>query len=57
MRAEYVVLSAEQLARNEPVSEAELKSAYQNRLAQMTESEQRRASHILVKTKDEALTN
>jgi peptidyl-prolyl cis-trans isomerase D len=54
VRAEYVVLSAEQLARNEPVSEAELKEAYQNRLAQMTESEQRRASHILVKTREEA---
>ena len=55
VRAEYVVLSAEQLARAEPVSDADLKEAYQNRLAQMTESEQRRASHILVKTRDEAL--
>jgi len=55
VRAEYVVLSAEQLARAEPVSDADLKEAYQSRLAQMTESEQRRASHILVKTRDEAL--
>jgi peptidyl-prolyl cis-trans isomerase D len=54
VRAEYVVLSAEQLARNEAVSEADLRTAYQDRLAKMTESEQRRASHILVKTREEA---
>jgi peptidyl-prolyl cis-trans isomerase D len=54
VRAEYVVLSAEQLARQEQVSEAELRKAYQERLAQMTEAEQRRASHILVKTREEA---
>jgi len=54
VRAEYVMLSADQLVRNEQVSEDDLKAAYQQRLAQMTEAEQRRASHILVKTKDEA---
>ena len=54
VRAEYIVLSADQLARNEQVSEADLKAAYQQRLSQMTDAEQRRASHILVKTKDEA---
>jgi peptidyl-prolyl cis-trans isomerase D len=54
VRAEYVMLSADQLARNEQVSEADLKAAYQQRLAQLTDAEQRRASHILVKTKDEA---
>jgi peptidyl-prolyl cis-trans isomerase D len=54
VRAEYVVLSADQLARQETVSEADLKTAYQDRLPQMSEAEQRRASHILVKTKDEA---
>jgi peptidyl-prolyl cis-trans isomerase D len=54
VRAEYVMLSADQLVRNEQVSEADLKAAYQERLGQMTEAEQRRASHILVKTKDEA---
>jgi peptidyl-prolyl cis-trans isomerase D len=54
LRAEYIVLSAAQLAAQEQVSEAELKAAYQERLAQMTQAEQRRASHILVKTQDEA---
>jgi peptidyl-prolyl cis-trans isomerase D len=54
VRVEYVVLSADQLARQEQVSEADLRAAYQDRLPQMTEPEQRRASHILVKTKDEA---
>jgi peptidyl-prolyl cis-trans isomerase D len=54
VRAEYVMLSADQLVRNEQVSEADLKAAYQQRLAQLTDAEQRRASHILVKTKDEA---
>jgi peptidyl-prolyl cis-trans isomerase D len=54
VRAEYVTLSADQLARQEQVSEADLKAAYQERLSKLTEAEQRRASHILVKTKDEA---
>jgi peptidyl-prolyl cis-trans isomerase D len=54
VRAEYVVLSADQLAKNEQVSEADLKAAYQQRSEKMTESEQRRASHILVKTREEA---
>jgi peptidyl-prolyl cis-trans isomerase D len=43
VRSEYVVLSAEALARQEPPTEAEIKAAYDAR-----------ASHILVKTKDEA---
>jgi peptidyl-prolyl cis-trans isomerase D len=54
VRAEYVLLSADQLVRNEQVSEDDLRAAYQQRLAQMTEAEQRRASHILVKARDEA---
>ena len=54
VRAEYVVLSAENLARGEPPSEAEIKAAYEARAAQFRVEEQRRASHILVKTKDEA---
>ena len=37
VRAEYVMLSADQLVRNEQVSEADLKAAYQQRLAQLTE--------------------
>ena len=54
VRAEYVVLSAEALARQDPPTESELRAAYEARANQFTVGEQRRASHILVKTKDEA---
>jgi peptidyl-prolyl cis-trans isomerase D len=54
VRVEYVVLSAEALARQDPPSESELRAAYEGRVAQLRVEEQRRASHILVKTKDEA---
>src|SRR5687768_5095273 len=54
VRAEYLVLSAEALAREEPPSEAEIKAAYEARASQFRVEEQRRASHILVKTKEEA---
>jgi peptidyl-prolyl cis-trans isomerase D len=54
VRAEYVVLSAEALAREEPPAEAEVKAAYEARASQFRVEEQRRASHVLVKTKDEA---
>jgi peptidyl-prolyl cis-trans isomerase D len=54
VRAEYVVLSAEALAREDPPTEAEIKAAYEARASQLRVDEQRRASHILVKTKDEA---
>ena len=54
IRAEYVTLSAEALARGESVSEAELKAAFDARAAQFAVAEQRRASHILVKTQEEA---
>ncbi len=54
VRAEFAVLSAEELGRNEGVSEAELKAAYEARAAQFGVAEQRRASHILVAAKDEA---
>ncbi len=54
VRAEYVVLSAEELGRTESVSEAELKAAFDARASQFGVAEQRRASHILVKTKEEA---
>ena len=54
VRAEYVVLSAEALSRQDPPSEAEIKAAYDSRANQFRVEEQRRASHILVKTKDEA---
>ena len=54
VRAEYVVLSAANLARSEPASEAEIKAAYDARAAQYQVEEQRRASHVLVKTREEA---
>ena len=56
VRAEYLVLSGEALARLEPPTEAEIKAAYEGRAAQFRVDEQRRASHILVKTKAEADT-
>jgi len=54
VRAEYIVLSAETLARQDPPTEAEIKAAYEARASQFRVEEQRRASHILVKTKEEA---
>ena len=54
VRAEYVVLSAEALARQDPPAESEIRAAYEGRAAQFRVEEQRRASHILVKTRDEA---
>ncbi|OGA16151.1 MAG: hypothetical protein A3I63_02610 [Betaproteobacteria bacterium RIFCSPLOWO2_02_FULL_66_14] len=54
VRAEYLVLSAENLGRDQAVSEDELKAAYAARAKQYGVEEQRRASHILVKTKAEA---
>jgi len=49
-----VVLSADNLARQEPVTDEELKHAYDARASAFRVEEQRRASHILVKTKEEA---
>jgi peptidyl-prolyl cis-trans isomerase D len=54
VRVEYVVLSAEALARQDPPSEQEVRAAYEARANQFTVGEQRRASHILVKTREEA---
>jgi peptidyl-prolyl cis-trans isomerase D len=54
VRAEYLVLSAEELGKSEPVTEAELKEAYDKRAGQLGVAEQRRASHILVATREEA---
>jgi len=54
VRVEYVVLSAEALARQDPPTDSELRAAYEARAAQFGVGEQRRASHILVKSKDEA---
>src|SRR5262249_19966576 len=54
IRAEYLVLSAEELGKAEPVTEAELKAAYDARTGRSANAEQRKASHILLKTKEEA---
>ncbi len=54
VRAEYLVLSVEELGRGETVTEAELKAAYDARAARYGVEEQRRASHILVKSRAEA---
>jgi len=54
LKAEYVVLSAEQLGKQEPVTEEEIRKTYEARASQYRVDEQRRASHILVKTKEEA---
>ena len=54
VRAEFLVLSAEELGKAEAPSEAELKEAYDRLATQLGVAEQRRASHILVKTKEEA---
>jgi len=54
VRAEYLVLSVDELARGEAATDAELKDAYDKRASQLAVAEQRRASHILVKTKEEA---
>jgi len=54
VRAEYLVLSAEDLAAGETATDAELKAAYDARASQLGSAEQRRASHILLKTKAEA---
>ena len=54
VRAQYVVLSAQALARQDAPSDAEIQAAYDARAAQYKVEEQRRASHILVKEKAEA---
>jgi peptidyl-prolyl cis-trans isomerase D len=54
VRAEYVVLSAEALAKQEGVTEEEIKKSYEDRASAFRVEEQRRASHILVKTQEEA---
>jgi peptidyl-prolyl cis-trans isomerase D len=54
VRVEYVVLSADDLGKQDPVTEDEIKKAYEARAAAFRADEQRRASHILVKTKEEA---
>jgi peptidyl-prolyl cis-trans isomerase D len=54
VRAQYLVLSAQALAKQDPPTDAEIQAAYDARAAQYKVEEQRRASHILVKDKAEA---
>ena len=54
VRAEYLVLSAEELGKGETATDAELREAYEKQASQLSVAEQRRASHILVQTKAEA---
>ena len=48
VKAEYLVLSAEQLGALDPVTEDEIKAAYAARAGQYKQSEQRDVSHILI---------
>jgi peptidyl-prolyl cis-trans isomerase D len=54
VRAEYVMLTADALAKQDPVTEAEVKAAYEQRINQFSVSEVRNVSHILVKDQGEA---
>jgi peptidyl-prolyl cis-trans isomerase D len=54
VRAEYLVLSAEDLGKSESATDAELKELYDARASLLGAVEQRRASHILLKTREEA---
>ena len=56
IRVEYVVLSADALAKATPVSEEELKKAYASAGSKYRVGEQRRASHILIKLAPDADT-
>ncbi len=48
IKAEYLVLAADQLGALDPVTEDELKAAYAARSSQYRQEEQRRVSHILI---------
>jgi peptidyl-prolyl cis-trans isomerase D len=54
IKAEYLVLSGEEIARQVQPSESELRAAYEQRGAQMKVDEQRRASHILLQVSPSA---
>ena len=54
MRVQYVVLSGDALAATEPVTEAELKQAYEANASRYKADEQRRASHILIQVAPDA---
>ncbi|MDH4191724.1 MAG: SurA N-terminal domain-containing protein [Betaproteobacteria bacterium] len=54
LKVEYVSFSATDLERAEGVSEKELREAYQARVARRGDSDQRRASHILIAVPSDA---
>ncbi len=54
VKVEFVVLSADELAASDPVTEDELKKAYEARASQYRVEEQRRASHILIQAPADA---
>jgi len=54
VRAEFLLLSADELGAATPPGEEEVMKAYQARAGQYQVAEQRRASHILVKTREDA---
>jgi len=54
VKAEYLVLSADQLGALDPVTEDELKAAYASRVSQYKQEEQRRVSHILIQAAADA---
>jgi peptidyl-prolyl cis-trans isomerase D len=54
IKAQYVVLSGEALAAAQPVTEEELKAAYDAHASRYKADEQRRASHILIQVAPDA---
>ena len=54
VRAQYAVLSAEELGRQQPVSDAEVQKLYESRASQYQVPEERRASHILIAVPSDA---
>jgi peptidyl-prolyl cis-trans isomerase D len=54
VRAQYVVLSAAALGRDQPVTDAEVQKLYDARASQYQVPEQRRASHILIAVPENA---
>jgi peptidyl-prolyl cis-trans isomerase D len=54
VRVQYVVLSGDALAAAQPVTEAELKQAYEANASHYKADEQRRASHILIQVAQDA---
>jgi len=54
VRAQYVVLSGEELGRAQPVSDADVKKAYESHIGRYQVGEERRLSHILIAVPSDA---